>query len=161
MPRGPRFLLPCACYHIITRGNQQQPIFHDDTDYEIYLAGMKRYKKRYSFQLYAFCLMPNHVHLVGQPKETENLTKFMHGLSLSYAFYFNKRYKKVGHLWQERYISKIIAKDGYLVDCIQYIEHNPVRANIVKAAPEYNWSSYKERFSNENGKKGLLDELRL
>ena len=161
MPRGPRFLIPYACYHIITRGNQQQTIFLDDADYEIYLTKIKRYKKRHNFQLYAFCLMPNHVHLVGQPEDPAGLPRFMHGLSLSYALHFNKRYKKVGHLWQDRFISKTIAKDGYLLDCIQYVENNPIRANMVKAAAEYNWSSYRERFTEETCKKGLLDELCL
>ena len=85
----------------------------------------------------------------------------MQGLSRSYTAYFNKRYKKVGHLWQDRFKSKVIVKDNYLIDCIHYIELNPVRANMVKAAGDYAWSSYRERLLGKavNGK--LLDELHL
>ena len=105
--------------------------------------------------------MPNHVHMIGQPKELKNLAKFMQGLTRSYTAHFNKRYKKVGHLWQGRFKSKIIAKDGYLIDCIQYIEHNPVRANMVKAAIEYPWSSYREKALGQTNNGRLLDELHL
>ena len=100
--------------------------------------------------------MPNHVHLIGQPKELKNLAKFMQGLTRSYTAHFNQRYKKVGHLWQGRFKSKIIAKDGYLIDCIQYIEHNPVRANMVKAAIEYPWSSYREKALGQTNNGRLL-----
>lgn len=161
MPTGPRFLLPHACYHIITRGNQRQPVFLDEKDYGAYMDRLKRYKKRYGFLLYGFCLMPNHVHLIGQPKETDKLAKFMHGLSRSYTAYFNKRYEKVGHLWQGRYISKVITKGGYLIDCIQYIEYNPLRANLANVAPEYRWSSYKERVAGDGNTDRILNELRL
>lgn len=161
MPTGPRFLLAGACYHIITRGNQRQAVFLDEKDYYVYLSSMKRYKRRYGFLLYGFCLMPNHVHIVGQAKELSNLAKFMQGLSRSYTAYFNKQYNKVGHLWQGRFKSKIIAKDGYLIDCIQYIEHNPLRANIVKSALEYRWSSYRERTLSQNNGLKLLDEMRF
>ncbi len=161
MPTGPRFLLPNACYHLIVRGNQRQAVFLDDKDYAVYLAKLRRYKKRYGFLLYGFCLMPNHVHLIGQPKELENLAKFMQGVSRSYTAHFNKRYKKIGHLWQGRFKSKIITKDGYLIDCAQYIEHNPVRANMVKSAAEYYWSSYRERTLGQNNNGRLVDELHL
>lgn len=85
----------------------------------------------------------------------------MQGVSRSYTAYFNKRYKKVGHLWQDRFKSKVIVKDNYLIDCIHYIELNPVRANLVKTAADYEWSSYRERILAQgiNGK--LLDELQI
>ena len=85
----------------------------------------------------------------------------MQGISRSYTAHFNKKYKKVGHLWQGRFKSKVIAKDGYLIDCIQYVEHNPVRAKMVKAAAEYSWSSYRERTLLSGGSNRMLDELRL
>lgn len=161
MPTGPRLLLEKACYHIITRGNQGQLVFLDEHDYRAYLLRLSRYKRRYGFLLYGFCLMSNHVHLIGEPKELKNLAKFMHGLQRSYTAYFNKRYKKVGHLWQERFRSKVIVKDNYLLDCINYVELNPVRANIAMTAADYEWSSHKERilFKNINGK--ILSELHI
>ena len=161
MPTGARFLLPGACYHLITRGNQRQEIFLDKEDYAVFLSKLKRYKKRYGFLLYGFCLMPNHVHMVGQPRELAHLAKFMQGLCRSYTAHFNKRYKKVGHLWQGRFKSKIIAKDGYLIDCIHYIELNPVRASLIKAAAEYPWSSHRERLLACESNSGLLDKLHL
>ncbi|OGX44909.1 MAG: hypothetical protein A3G38_03150 [Omnitrophica WOR_2 bacterium RIFCSPLOWO2_12_FULL_51_8] len=150
-----------ACYHLITRGNQRQAVFLDKADYQEYLARLCLYKKRHPFLLYGYCLMPNHIHIVGEPHELKDLARFMQGLLRSYTAYFNKRYKKVGHLCQGRFKSKVIAKDRYLIDCIQYVENNPVRANLAKAIGEYHWSSYQERaLGSGNGKK-LLNEIRL
>jgi putative transposase len=161
MPTGPRLLLKNACYHIITRGNQRQRVFLDEQDYTVYLLRLKKYKKKYAFRLYGFCLMPNHLHLVGEPSDPKDLSKFMHGLLRSYTAYFNKKYRKVGHLWQDRFKSKVIVKDNYLVDCIHYIELNPVRANLVKTAGDYKWSSYKERVLSKSVNGKLLDELQI
>lgn len=161
MPTGPRLLLANACYHIITRGNQRQQIFMDKNNYEAYLLRLKRYKKKASFLLYGYCLMPNHIHLLGEPKELNNLAKFMQKLTRSYTGYFNKKYKKVGHLWQGRFKSKVIVKDNYLIDCIHYIELNPVRANMVRAAADYEWSSYKERILDKDNNGKLLDQLQI
>jgi len=85
----------------------------------------------------------------------------MQGLSRSYTAYFNQRYKKVGHLWQGRFKSKVIVKDNYLIDCIHYIELNPVRANMVKTASDYVWSSYRERVILQDINGRLLDELHI
>lgn len=79
MPTGPRLLIENACYHINTRGNQQQRVFFDDNDYVAMLMRLRRYKKEHEFLLYGFCLMPNHVHLVGEPLQPDNLSKFMQG----------------------------------------------------------------------------------
>ncbi len=89
------------------------------------------------------------------------MAKFMQGLSRAYTAYFNKRYKKVGHLWQGRFKSKVIVKDSYLIDCIHYVEFNPVRAKIVNSAGEYRWSSYQERVLDKNSFIRLLDQLQL
>jgi len=87
--------------------------------------------------------MPNHVHLIGEPKEMTDLAKFMHGLNRSYTAYFNKKYNKVGYLWQGRFRSKVVAKDDYLIDCLNYIELNPVRAGMVTLPQQYPFSSYR------------------
>ena len=145
----------------MVRGNQKQKTFLDRDDYQAYLLRLTKYKKKHAFLLYGFCLMPNHVHILGEPKQIKDLAKFMQCINRSYTNYFNKRYEKVGHLWQGRFKSKVIAKDNYLIDCIQYIEHNPVRANLAKTADEYKWSSYRERalFHPTNGK--VIDEPRF
>ena len=159
MPNLPRVLVENACYHLIARGNQKQKVFLDEKDFEEYLERLKRYKKKFDFKLYGFCLMPNHVHLVGQIEVAKNLSKFMQGVTLSYVIYFNQKYNDVRHLWQGRFKNKVIVNDRYLVDCISYVELNPVRAEIVNAAYSYPWSSYRERVL-DNGY-NLLDEITL
>jgi putative transposase len=156
-----RCILDGVCYHIITRGNQRQKIFRKEGDYRGYLEKLKKYKRRHKFRLYGFCLMPNHVHLIGEIDEKENLAKFMHGINRSYTAYFNKEYKKVGHLWQGRFKSKIIVKDEYLINCINYIELNPIRANMAQSPNEYRWSSYIERNLGLASGEQILDILSL
>lgn len=161
MPSGPRLLIHNACYHIITRGNQRQKVFLDTKDFTKYLLLLRKYKRKFGFRIYGFCLMPNHIHLVGEPQEKQNLAKFMQALSRAYTAHFNKRYNKVGHLWQNRYKSKIIVKDNYLVDCLHYVELNPVRANLVRSAGEYHWSSHQERVTASYATVRLLDQIQL
>jgi REP element-mobilizing transposase RayT len=98
--------------------------------------------------------MPNHVHLLIQTKEPKAVSMIMKGLNLSYARYFNSKYEKVGHLWQDRYLSKIIHKDRYMLDCINYIETNPIRASLISDIAAYRWSSYRLRLGQ---KKNILD----
>jgi len=143
------------------RGNQKQAVFIDSSDFDTYRKRLRLYKKRYKFKLYGYCLMKNHIHLLGEIDKKEDLAKFMHGLTRSYTAYFNKKYDKVGQLWQGRFISKIVAKDEYAIGCINYIEHNPVRAGITIAPYDYEWSSYKERVLEQNSKGNLLNSLSL
>lgn len=156
MPRMARLVIDNACYHIITRGNEKKVVFKDGGDFEEYMKLVLRYKDRYSCRVYGWCLMDNHVHMV---VESKSLSKFMHGLNLSYAKYFRYKYKGAGHLWQDRYKSFAIQKDEYLINCISYIEYNSVRANMVLRPEDYPWSSYKSRILGEKDK--LLDQLTL
>lgn len=142
MPRTARFTIDNGCYHIITRGNQKQLVFRELQDYEVYLDILAKHKRRYKFKLYCYCLMPNHVHLMIQVKESHILSKIMKGINQSYTLYFNSKHKKVGHLWQDRFLSKVIHRDAYLLDCINYIEINPIRANLVDNITKYPWTSY-------------------
>lgn len=152
-----RIYIPNSCYHIYGRGNQKQKIFMDNTDFEFYIAQLKRYKKRYFFRLYGYCLMPNHIHLLGEPKEPIKLSTMIQCLHRSYTAYFNNKYKKVGHLWQNRFKCKIIVKDSYLLRCISYIEQNPLRANLVKSLEDYKFTSFNERCILIGSNKSLLD----
>jgi putative transposase len=99
--------------------------------------------------------MPNHIHLIIEVKDPLKLNSIMRGINLSYTLYFNSKYQKVGHLWQDRFKSKIIEKDTYLLECINYIEANPVRASLVSELTAYSWSSYNFRKTNN----GILDNL--
>lgn len=155
MTRAARIVTKNGCYHIITRGNQKQPVFKETQDFEKYLAILTKYRKEYKFKLYCFCLMPNHVHLIIEVSKPSLLSKIMKCLNLSYTRYFNFKYEKVGHLWQDRFKSKIIEKDSYLLECINYIECNPLRASLTQAIEEYPWSSYNFRKTNTT----ILDSL--
>lgn len=142
MPRSPRLILDNVCYHVITRGNQQQSVFKEKADFEKYMKILRKYKDRYKFKIYGWCLMENHVHLL---IAAGKLSKTMHGINLSYAKYFQEKYETIGHFWQDRYKSYVVQKDAYLINCITYIELNPVRANLVARPEDYPWSSYRAR----------------
>jgi len=159
MPRTARFVIDNAYYHVITRGNQRQAVFTEEEDFLKYLELLSKYKKKYKFSLFGYCLMPNHVHLMIDPNGCANLAKVMQAINQSYARYFNYKYRKSGHLWQGRFKSMIINKDQYFLDCINYIECNPVRANIAKCPLDYRWSSYKSRSVGTSG--SLLDLPKL
>jgi putative transposase len=131
----------------MVRGNQKQKTFIEKADFMKYLDLLKHYKRKYHFNVYGYCLMPNHVHLIVELEKSAFLGKFMQGLNQTYTIWFNKKYKKVGHLWQGRYKSMLIQKDRYLLDCIEYLELNPVRANIVKSPSDYPWSSWQDRIT--------------
>lgn len=158
MPRAARATIKNGYYHIITRGNQKQIVFKEETDYPVYLKILNKYRKRYKFKLYCFCLMPNHVHLLIEIAEPQLLSKLMCGLNLSYTLYFNSKYNKVGHLWQDRFISRLIHRDAYLLDCINYIETNPVRAKLVQDITAYPWSSYTAKLTQNSN---ILDVLEI
>ena len=155
MARTARILMNNASYHLITRGSRRENVFLDEDDFNRYLHTLWKYKKKFSSKIYAYCLMSNHVHLLVDPLDHANLNKFMHALNLSYAMYFNYKYKKCGHLWQNRYKSFVVQNDEYLINVISYIEYNPIRANICQRAEDYLWSSYRYRVLGENNK--ILD----
>ncbi|MFH1995573.1 MAG: transposase [Candidatus Omnitrophota bacterium] len=157
MPTGPRLLLENACYHVYARGNNKRRIFNNHNDYKKYLFLLKRYKKKYKFEVFGYCLMPNHIHLLLDPVYSEDLSKIMSCLQRSYTAYFNGKNKWVGHLWQGRFKSRVVNKDRYLIDCITYIELNPVRAKMVSAPHDYPWSSYLGRTQGKEDE--VLDEI--
>jgi putative transposase len=133
-------------------------VFPESGDYEKYLHLLGKYKRKFKFLLYCFCLMSNHVHLVIEVDDPATVNRIMRGLSLSYTLYFNFKYNKVGHLWQDRFLSRVIYKDAYLLDCINYIETNPVRAEIARSISQYPWSSYALRLGQKNS---ILDTPEL
>ncbi|MFA5355888.1 MAG: transposase [Candidatus Omnitrophota bacterium] len=159
MPREARRLLENVCYHILSRGNQKQRTFFKEDDYLMYLELLGKYKVKFKFKLYGFCLMPNHVHLMVEPRIPKDISKAIGGLNLCYTQWFNREYNKVGHLWQDRFKSFIVAKDQYLINCINYIELNPIRAEIIHDPMEYKWSSYRSRLTGD--KRKLLDKLNI
>jgi len=140
MPRRPRIEI-AGYYHIINRGVEQRVIFKEACDYEYFEELMCFYMKSYGITLHNYCLMSNHYHLLIETS-TDNLSKFMRQLNMNYAIYFNKKYKRVGHLWQGRFKSWFVTDEAYLYTLMLYIEQNPFKANMVKTLKAYPYSSY-------------------
>ena len=154
MARKPRIHFPGAFYHVIARGNRGQKIFRDDQDYERYLSFLKEYKARFRFLLYAYTLMPTHIHILLEVSETP-LSRLMQILQFRYTRNFNIKYKKWGHLFQGRYKAILCDKDSYFLELSAYIHLNPVRAGLIKYPHQYPWSSY--RFYVREAKERLVD----
>jgi REP-associated tyrosine transposase len=142
MARRPRLFAPGLLYHVIARGNQRQPTFLTAEDYQAYLGRLGTYQKRYDVILYAYCLMPNHVHLLLQTSEAP-LAKFMQGVQQSYTQRFNLAHDKVGHVFQSRYKAIICESDEYLAALVRYIHLNPVRAGLVDDPEKYPYSGHR------------------
>lgn len=143
MLRQPRILPSNAICHIVTRGNNQNNVFRSQEDYCYYLNLLRRFKKEHTFELFHYCLMPNHVHLLVQIYKNTQLPILMKKINLGYFHYFKRKYGWVGHFWQNKYKSQLVNKDSYLIQCGKYIELNPVRAGLVKSPQKYRWSSYR------------------
>lgn len=146
MPRIARQISKTNVYHTMIRGNDKQDIFLDEQDYYKFLKEVKNTKIKYKYQLYAYCLMPNHAHLVIHDKE-EKLSKIVQSLTISYSEYFNKKYERIGHLFQNRFLSKNVENREYLLELCRYIHQNPVKAKI-ELIEKYQWSSYREYIYN-------------
>ena len=154
MARRPRLFAPGLLYHVIARGNQRQPTFLDDADYAAYLRRLALYRERYGMRLHAYCLMPNHVHLLVRTADTP-LAKFMQGLQQSYTLRFNRLYGKVGHLFQGRYRAIVCESEQYLLTLVRYIHLNPVRAGLTGRPEEYPYSGHRTYLTEEST--ALLD----
>jgi REP element-mobilizing transposase RayT len=139
MPRKPRIEIP-GYYHIINRGVEQRVVFKEEEDYEYFIELLCFQATNYGVTIHNYCLMANHYHLLIEI-EDENLSKFMRQINSNYAVYFNKKYKRVGHLWQGRFKSWYVTDEAYLYTLILYIEQNPLKAHMVKSVEEYPYSS--------------------
>ncbi len=129
MPRRPRIDM-VGYYHIVNRGVEQRVIYKEHEDYETFLEMLCMACKLYDVQLHGYVLMNNHYHLLIETTR-ENLSKFMKHINASYAIYFNRKYKRSGHLWQGRFKSWYVTDEAYLYALISYIHNNPVKAKIV------------------------------
>lgn len=150
MPRTARLVLPEYPHHIIHRGNNRERVFRSDKDHKVYLNLIGKFAKKWSCEVLAFCLMPNHVHLLLIPKQKDSLAKMMQGLALTYTQFFNKKYKRTGRIWESRFHSSIVDRDAYLWSVLRYIETNPVRAGLTTKLQRYKWSSAKIHLTNQD-----------
>lgn len=142
MARPLRLEFPGATYHLTARGNAQQVIFLDAQDYTSFLVVLGREIAQQGWYCYAYCLMPNHYHLLMETPEA-NLIQGMRRVNGVYAQTFNHRYHRVGHLFQGRYKSIIVEREAHLLELTRYIVLNPVRAQMVPQVDDWPWSSYR------------------
>jgi putative transposase len=157
MPRVARGLVDGFVYHILNRGNGKQEVFHKDQDYKVFTYLMGEAKIRYSVKIFAYCLLPNHFHMVLMPLRAEELSKWMQWLMTSHVRRYHRHYGTCGHVWQGRFKSFLIQEDSHLLAVLRYVEANPVRAGLVGSAKEWLWSSHKERTGEEP--RLLMDEI--
>jgi putative transposase len=143
MPRQPRFVLVGHPQHVIIRGNNREPIFYSEGDYQFYLEKLLEASEKHSCDIHAYVLMTNHVHLLITPNEENGISKTIQMLGRYYVQYFNYTYRRTGTLWEGRYKASLIDSELYALVCYRYIELNPVRANMVDHPSEYPWSSYR------------------
>lgn len=140
MSRQMRVEYPGAVYHLTSRGIRKEWIFLDDLDFRTFLECLEETVSRFSFLCHGYCLMSNHYHILIETRES-NLSQGMRYLNSVYAQQFNKRYDRVGHLFQGRYKGILVQKEDYLLELCRYIVMNPVRAGLVDHPAEYKWSS--------------------
>jgi putative transposase len=141
MPRIARIKNDSSSYHIMVRGGSETPLFRNDEDKEKYLKIIKKYQPIYMFKLYAYCFMTTHAHFILDPLGAD-ISKIMHSINLSYAIYFNRRYDRHGHVFQDRFKSKIISSQKYLLVLSAYIHNN------VKDMKEYQNNIEKYKYSS-------------
>lgn len=142
MARKPRFRVSGIPQHVIQRGNNRQPCFLDNEDRRRYLADLAKALRDHEVELHAWVLMSNHVHLLATPRARDGLSRMMQTLGRRYVRWFNDRHERSGTLWQGRFRASLVDSEAYLLTCMRYIELNPVRANIVRHASDYRWSSF-------------------
>lgn len=152
MPRTARRKSESSIYHIMARGINHQDIFTDRWDKEKYLNILARYREKIEFDVYAYCLMNNHVHLLIR-EGNEELSNTMKRIGTSYVYWYNWQYNRKGHLFQDRFRSEPVENEVYFLAVLRYIHQNPVKAGLSREVGLYPWSSYREYTS----KKKLVD----
>ena len=143
MPRQARKKSESGIYHVMLRGINQQQIFEDEEDYEKFLQILRECKAVSGFKLFAYCLMGNHIHLLIKP-EQEPLEQVFKRIGGRYVYWYNIKYQRVGHLFQDRFKSEPVEDDSHFLTVIRYIHQNPVKAGICKEIEDYKYSSYRD-----------------
>ena len=154
MSRPLRIEFAGALYHVTSRGDGQEDIYLDDADRKNYLEVLSDVCDRFNWVVHAYCLMSNHYHLLIETPDS-NLSKGMRQLNGVYTQRFNRKHKRVGHVFQGRYKAIIVQKESYLLELARYIVLNPVRAQMVRSAKDWPWSSYRATAGFINAEKWL------
>ena len=142
MSRPLRLEFAHGLYHVTSRGDGREDIYRGDDDRELFLAVLSETVERFNWGIHAYCLMDNHYHLLIETPDG-NLSKGMRQLNGVYTQRYNRKHKRVGHVFQGRYKAIIVQKDSYLLELARYIVLNPVRAAMVRSARDWPWSSYR------------------
>lgn len=156
MGRFKRIVIPGIAHHITHRGNNQKNIFFNPDDRDRYFTLLKHYSDKHDFRILAYCLMTNHVHIVGIPEKQESLPRVIRDTHQRYSLTLNQRLKRSGHVWQNRYFSCPL-DESHLVATLCYTEQNPTRAGMVEYTWEYPWSSARVHLGLMADKSEVLD----
>ena len=143
MPRVARRKSATNIYHLMIRGINHQDIFADDEDYKKFTDILARYRAEIEYEIYAYCLLDNHVHLL-MKEGNEPLSNTMKRIGISYVQWYNWQYDRKGHLFQDRYKSEVVEDDPYFLVVLRYIHQNPLKAGLSNNVGGYQWSSYRE-----------------
>ncbi|MBO4325757.1 MAG: transposase [Clostridia bacterium] len=144
MGRTARKLSKTGIYHVMLRGNNREKVFFSDEDEMMFLKVLRQEKEKHSIRIYAYCLMPNHVHMCIEEPETGKMSKFMHGLETKFIKWYNTVHERCGHVFQGRYKSEPVENSEYLAAVIRYIHNNPVKAEMCCHPAEHPSGSYRE-----------------
>ena len=156
MPRKSRDFYISNFYHLMVQGDEKKFIFDKGYHKDKYIYLLKRNAFINDVKLIAYCIMDNHAHILVHSKEINRISKMMLQCNTSYGLYYNKKRKKVGHVFRERFRSEPIYTKNYLINCIKYIHQNPVKAKIEKNCGDYQYSSFNEYL---NQAKFLYDDI--
>ncbi|AKL96079.1 transposase [Clostridium aceticum] len=143
MPRRAREKSSIGIYHVMLRGINGQTIFEDNEDYQKFIETIKKYKEICGYDIYAYCLMSNHIHLLIR-EGIEDLGIVFKRIGVRYVHWYNWKHKRSGHLFQDRYKSEAVENDKYFLTVLRYIHQNPIKAGIENDIRKYPWSSYNE-----------------
>lgn len=142
MPRKPRQESKSGVYHFIVRGVNKKKLFHRPEDYQSYRELLREYKKNLSIEIYHYCFMNNHVHLILRAPDLDSLSRFGHFVQRRYAYYYCKTYKWAEQVFRKRFLSLPIENDVYLLECARYIERNPLEAKLTEDLEKYPHTSF-------------------
>jgi putative transposase len=140
MARLPRLVLPGIPYHVTQRGNRRQPTFFEDADYSLYRDLLAQSAERAGAEVWCYCLMPNHVHVVIVPSDADGLRRTFADTHRRYTGFINARHRWTGHLWQGRF-GAVAMDEAHLMAAVRYVTLNPVRAKLAQRAADWRWSS--------------------
>ncbi len=159
MPRKPRIIRPGRPHHVTQRGNRRQPVFFGENDYRFYRQVLAEQCQLAAVHVWAYCLMPNHIHLLLVPETESGLTEAVSETHRRYATFVNRRQGWTGHLWQDRFASEPISEGSALFTVVRYIECNPVEAGLCAKPDDWLWSSARVHVDGTNDP--LLNDTEL